>query len=574
MKPARRALTLLISVVLLSCQWSAENPSSPARGGRLVVAQSSGPLTFNPLVADDNNTITILDCLHATLVRLNHRTQRPELELAERAEFSPDGRQLTMRLRPGLQFADGHPLTADDVVFTFRVIYDPEIPSSVADILRVGGEPLKVEKLDARTVRFTFPEPYADALSLFDNVPILPRHILEPLYREGQFEAAWGVSTPPAEIVGAGPFRLQSYEPGQRTVVVRNAHYWKRDERGEALPYLEGIDFLIIPDRSTRLLKLQQGEVDLIYPLRPADAQALEAPVERGEVDVIDLGPSLISELLWFNLNPGRHPETGKPYVDPVKRTWFSQAAFRRAIAWAIDREAIIDAVFDGKATALSGFVSPGEVEWCNSKIPVFRHEPQRAAALLDEMGLVDRDGDGIREDAAGHRVRFTLITNAGNRMRERMGLMIQEDLKAVGIDVRFVPVETKTLIGKIMRDFDYEACLLALSTSVGPTSKTNFLMSSGSLHWWYPRQETPATPWEAEIDALMKKQASALDRAERKRLFDRVQEIMSEQVPVIPLVARHLLVAARRSIGNLQPGILYDYVLWNAEQLFIGPRR
>jgi peptide/nickel transport system substrate-binding protein len=567
----RSSFFLCLIVLAISCRGTDEPTSEIVRGGRLVAAQVSGPKTFNPLFVDDSDSLTVAGCIQATLIRINRQTQQTELDLAESADYTGDGRTLTVRLRPDLRFSDGHPLTADDVVFTFQVIYDPRIPSSVADILKVGGQRIRVEKVDDRTTRFTFPEATAAALRLFDAVYVLPRHILEPIYREGKFEAGWGLSTPPEQVVTPGPFRLQGYEPGQRTVLVRNPYYWKRDDQGRALPYLDEIELVIIPDKSTQLLKFQQGELDVLPAIRTEDVQALQPLVETGVADTLDLGPSLIAELLWFNLNPGRQAQSGKPYVDPVKLKWFSQVKFRQAIATAIDRAAIVDVVFSGKATPLLTVVSPGETQWHHPGVRPYAYNPNQAARMLDQIGLRDHDGNGTREDEQGNPVKFTLITNAGNVLREKMGLLIQEDLKQIGIEVNFVPVESKTLLGKISTDFDYEACLFSLfGGDTDPNPKSNFLLSSGNLHYWYPLQPAPATPWEAEIDELMAKQATTLDRAERKRLFDRVQQIIAEQVPVIPLVARNLLVAARRRVGNLKPGILYDYVLWNAEELYL----
>jgi peptide/nickel transport system substrate-binding protein len=572
MKQILCGLTLLVIIPILSCRGTIES-SAPAgaRGGRLVTAQIAGPKTFNPLFADDSDTITVSNCMQAPLVRINRKTQQTEPELAESAQFSPDGRVFTVRLRPNLQFSDGHPLTADDVVFTFQVIYDPHIPSGVADTLKVGGDKIRVESVDDRTLHFTFPEPYAGAERLFDSVPVLPKHVLEPIYREGKFQEAWGLATPPSQLVTAGPFSLQAYEPGRRTALVRNPHYWKRDAQGNALPYLDGIDFLIVADKSTQLLKFQQGELDALRPLLAQDVQTLQPLVQRGEAVTADLGPSLIAELLWFNLNPGHQPHTDKPYVDPVELKWFSQVKFRQAIALAIDRAAIVDAVFSGKATPLPGFVSPGETQWYDPQLKPYPYDPNQAGELLNQLGLIDRDGNGVREDDQGHPVQFRLVTNAGNAIREKMGLMIQEDLKNIGIEVHFAPVESKILLGKLSSQFDYEACLFSLNGGdTDPNAKSSFLLSSGNLHWWYPEQKTPATPWEAEIDQLMAQQAKTMNPAQRKKIFDRVQQIMTEQVPAIPLVARNLLIAARHRVGNLKPGIIHDSVLWNAEELYL----
>ncbi|MCS6804540.1 MAG: ABC transporter substrate-binding protein [Acidobacteriota bacterium] len=573
MKKTLRLLTLLTLVLAGSCARTNEPTNQlttgPQFGGRLVIAQLNGPRTFNPLFTDDNESLTVLSLLQATLIRINRQTQQTELDLAASADFSPDGRVLTMRLRPDLKFSDGHPLTAEDVVFTFQVIYDPTIPSSVADILKIGGRPIQVEAINDRTIRFTFPEVVAAAERLFDVVNVLPKHILEAAYRAGKLKEAWNVSTPPDQIVGTGPFRVQAYEPGQRLTLIRNPYYWRRDEQGRALPYLDGIDLLIVPDKNTQLLKFQQGQLDMFYPVQAEQVATLQPLVQQGDVALHDLGSSLIAELLWFNLNPG-HTQQGKPLVDPVKARWFHRVEFRRAVAMAIDRQAIVDTVFSGRATALSSFVSPGETQWYDAQLAPLRYAADQAAKLLEQIGLVDRDGDGVREDAEGHPVRFTLITNT-NPLRQKIGLLIQQDLKKVGLEVVFVPIESSALQDKIYNKRDYEACLFSLqSGDTDPNSKQNFLLSSGSLHYWHPRQKKPATPWEAEIDQLMAEQARTIDPVARKALFNRVQRLMAEQMPVIPLVARNMVTAARQRVGHLKPGILWDHLLWNAEELYI----
>jgi len=559
----RLSLFLLVSAIA-SCSPAPSPPSSAKSGGRLVVAQASGPKTFNPLFADDQESLSILGCLMAGLIRINRQTGQPELELAESLTYSPDRMQVTLRLRQGLTFSDGHPLTAEDVLFTFEVIYDPNIPNALADLLTIGGRKLEIRRQDDRTLTFVLPSAYAPLERLFDAVYILPKHRLEPLYREGRFRSAWGISTPASEIVGAGPFMLKEYVPGQRTVLVRNPHYWKRDARQRPLPYLDELIFLIVPDRNARFLKFQQGELDLLAPITPEEAAQLQSQVDARTIRVLDLGPSLISEILWFNLNPKA------PRIPTAKRAWFRDVRFRQAVSFAIDRQALADVVFSGKATPIWGPVPPSS-PWYNPRARIYPHDPTQARALLAAMGLTDRNGDGIVEDSQGHPVTFTLVTTAGNPIRERIGLMIQEDLRRVGIRVQLVPLEAKSLLARIEQSFDYEAGLLGLALGdTDPSALGNVLPSWGTSHWWYPQQKKPATEWERQIDELMIEQMRTFDPARRKALFDRVQEIMSEHVPFIYLVARDLIVAAKANVGNLKPGLIPDFLLWNAEELYV----
>jgi len=538
--------------------------SLPPRGGRLVVSQASGPKTFNPLFATDTDTLGILNCVMSVLVRINRQTGEAEPELAESLTSSSDHRVLTIRLRPGVTFSDGHPLTADDVLFTFQVIYDPALRSSVRDVLDIEGGQIVVEKKDSRTITLTFPKPVATSERLLDSVHILPKHRLEADYRAGRFASRWDLSTPPEEIVGLGPFRLKEYVPGERTVLVRNPHYWKRDPAGRPLPYLDEITFLIVPDRSTRVLKFQQGELDLLSPLTPEEVARLEPQVAARRIRIYDLGPSLISEVMWFNLNPRARS------LSPTKLAWFQDVRFRQAVSFAINRQALIDVVFAGKAAPVWGPV-PTTSPWFHQGVKTYPYDPLRAKALLAEAGFSDRNGDGVLEDAQGNALAFTLVTNAGNPLRERMGLMIQEDLKKVGIRVNFAPIETKTMLDRLARGTDYEAGLLAIAAGdTDPSSLRNFLLSSGSNHWWNPQQPTPATEWEKRIDELLNEFLTTGDQRRRKALFDEVQTILSEQVPLIYLVARDLIVGAKPTVGNLKPGLLPDPLLWNAEELYV----
>jgi ABC-type transport system substrate-binding protein len=359
MLKARRTVVIYcglaaLALANLSCRKSEEGRrTSPVN--RLVISKSAGPRTFNRLLSADEQTNSIGDCLMGRLIRINRQTQQPEAELASSWQVSPDGKTLTCELRRDAKFSDGSPFTSDDVVFTFQVLNDPAVASPAS--FDFDGQPMKVEQLDGHKIRFVFPAPYAAAERLFDGVPILPKHILEPAYREGKFAQAWTLSTPPEQIVGLGPFKLKEHVAGQRVSLARNEHYWKTDSEGRRLPYLDELVFNIDPDRSTQLLKFQQGETDLLSPVNADDVAAL-APLERqGKIKITDLGAGLIREIFWFNLNGGKQ-KNGKPFVDPVKLDWFKDPRFRQAVSYAIDRDAIAKLVFSGKASPQYGFLS------------------------------------------------------------------------------------------------------------------------------------------------------------------------------------------------------------------------
>jgi peptide/nickel transport system substrate-binding protein len=539
------------------------------RGGRIVISMSAGPTTFNRLFSDDAQTTAITDCLSGHLIRINRQTQQPEAELAQSWKTSPDGRKVTFSLRQGLKFSDGHAATADDVVFTFQLITDPRAETAQRDQFTIGGQRVQVAKIDASTVAFTFPAPQASILRLFDGVPIVPKHVLEPAYRAGRIKQTFILSTTPDQIVGLGPFRVKSVLAGQRVTLQRNDYFWKTASNGEKLPFLDELVISIDPNRSNVLLKFQNGETDLLSPMSADDAGALAQLERQGRIKVHDLGPSFIREVLWFNLNDGKQSPSGRSPVDAVKLGWFKELKFRQAISHAIDRQAIVNLVFAGRATPQFAFLSAGDRVWFNPNVPRYPHDANRAKQLLSEAGFAYRADRKVLQDAQGRPVAFTLATNT-TPLRQKIAALIQEDLAKIGIRVSLATIESKALTARFEESFDYEAGLLAIqSGDTDPASNQNVLGSKGTQHWWYPKQTQPATAWEARIDELMRQLMTTVSATQRKRQFDEVQKIMAEQQAFIFLVSRHLMVASKTNIGNLKPALLPDFVLWNSEELF-----
>lgn len=576
LKPALFLICLILAMILSPMQESFSAKELPFPnlaqgkfGGRLTVSKSAGARTFNRLLSFDDQTNLITGCLNGHLIRINRQTQQSEPELAQSWKLSSDGKTLTFNLRREVKFSDGAAFTADDVLFTFQIANDPKILSSASDLFNIEGQPVSARKLDNYTVAFTFPVAYAGAVRLFDGIPILPRHALESAYRQGKFDQTMTLSTPPGQIIGLGPYKLKSHLTGQRTVLTRNEHYWKTDASGRRLPYLDEIVFNIDPDRNTQLLKFQQGETDVLSPVAAEDLGALASMEQQGKAKIFNLGPSLIREILWFNLNSAKGAN-GQPYVDPVKLAWFKEVKFRQALSHAIDRQAIVNLAFAGKAVPQWGFLSAGDKLWVNAAVKTYPYDLARARSLLAEAGFRFDQGKKQLLDSQGREVTFSLATNAGNQLRQKISVLIQSDLAKIGIKVNLAFIESRALLSRINDGVNYEACLLAVvSGDADPNAHTNILLTRGASHWWQPKQAQPATPWEARVDQLMKRQMITLNPATRKKLFDEVQAILAEQQPFIFLASRHLIVAAKTDLGNLKPALLPDFALWNVEELY-----
>jgi peptide/nickel transport system substrate-binding protein len=536
-------------------------------GGTLVFAQRTEPKTLNPIIAADAASREVIQRMHADLIHINRQSLQTEPALAKSWTVSRDGLRYTLELRRGLRFSDGHPFDADDVVFSFQAVLDEKVHSPQRDLLLLDGKPIAVRKLDAWRVEFLLPKPYAVAERLFDGFAILPRRLLEQAWREGKLSEAWNLRTPPAQIAGLGPFRLKEYVPGQRLTLERNPYYWKADRAGNRLPYLSAVTFQFAGSEDIEVLRFQSGESDMISRVSARNYAILKKQEPRRGYSLRDAGPGFEYSFLFFNLND----LSGKALPEVAARqAFFGRRSFRQAVSLAIDRDAIVRLVYLGFATPLSTPAPPGYKNWLNGKLPKLTRSVARARDALASDGFQWRNGALI--DPGGRPVEFSIVTSAGNPDRVQMATLIQDDLKALGVNAHVVPLEFRSLVDRVLRTKDYDACLMSLaSPDADPNVDLPLWLSSGGTHLWNPEQKSPATPWEAEIDGLMRRQIEVRNFAERKQLFDRVQELAMENLPLIPLVSPNILAGAKRDLGNFQPAVLGHYTLWNIEELYWG---
>ena len=543
-----------------------------ARGGSLTYRLSQPPQTFNyVMAADEASNVVAFFLLASRLVEFDHDAQDYAPALAESWRRGDDSRSVEVLLRDGLKFSDGRPLTSEDVAFTLRALYDEKVnPPIYRDAMMIGDKPFEIKVADARRFTLTFPEPVAVPENFMSNLAVLPRHALEPELQKGAFDKAYGVTADPKTVVTCGKFVVGESKPGERVVLARNPNYWKKDSAGTQLPYLDSLTLEVVTDENNAVARLAQGTLHIYDRLRPADFASLREG--SGPARAYDLGPGLYADDLWFNLNPGQRAD-GRPFVDPVKLAWFSDVRFRRAVSHSIDRENIARNVWLGLATPLHGFITPGNQAWVATDVPRYEYDPAKARALLAEAGFVTRGGGDAPElyDAKGNRVEFTIIAPSGTQTRVASAAVVQEDLRKLGMSVQVAPIENRQVSERINQTYDYEATFFGTSGSEpDPSTYDVVLRSSSPLHFWNPKQATPATDWERRIDELSVRQAREADRERRRALFREIQLIMAEQLPLIPVASRHIPVAAARQVGNYRPSPLPPFSLWNAEELFV----
>jgi peptide/nickel transport system substrate-binding protein len=537
-------------------------------GGVVVLAVGSDPKSFNPIMAKETTTTAVTSLMFDGLTRLNAKTLDVEPSLATHWDISDDGLTWTFYLREDVTWSDNHPFTADDVVFTFRdVIYNDAIPSSARDIFMIDGQVFDIKKIDNYTVQFVLPvrfSPFLQALSQ----DILPRHRLEKIVRDGKFSFSWGIDSLPDDIIVTGPFRLKRYQPGERIVLERNPHYWKRSAEGDALPYLDGVIMLIVQNQDAVVLKFLEGDVDYCA-VRGADYPVLKPLEAKKNFTLYEAGPDFGSSFLVFNQNSGVNEKTGRPFVERKKLKWFMDIEFRRAVAHAIDKKQMITIVKNGLGHAQHAAMSPSAGFFYNDQVQQYDYDPQKAARILKAAGYDDRNGDGLIEDQEGNTVEFNFYTNAGNPEREQIAAMIRHDLSRLGMKVNFLSIEFNALVQKLNASFDWDAVLLGLTGGIEPHFGKNVWHSSGQLHLWFPGQKRPATEWEARVDEIFSLGVQELDPQKRKDLYDEWQMIVSREIPLIYTILGTNMFAVRNRFGNLHP-TAYGGAFHNLEEIYI----
>jgi peptide/nickel transport system substrate-binding protein len=512
-------------------------------GGELRFCLRAEPKTFNPVLVDDDASETIRYLTGGVLIRMNRLTQKPQPALATEWKVSPDGKRISFKLREGVRYSDGTPFSADDVAYTMQQLMDPALHSSTGDAFRSGEGAVTAHVTSATAVEVIFPAPVANLVNLFDTVAIVSS------------------KSPLKEMAGLGPFYVAEHKSGSYILLNRNPNYWKKDSSGHQLPYVDAVRLDIEQNREIEALRFQRGEIHLINTVTPAIFDKL---TEDG-AQVRDAGTSTDSEQLWFNQVPTAP-------IPAYKLGWFSSTAFRRAVSEAINRDDLARVVFHGHARAAIGFLPPSDLFWFNSSLKPHPYDSAGAMRRLQQEGF-RLDNDTLR-DSAGNAVEFSIITNGDSRVRTSMAAMIQQDLKKIGIKVNVVTLDFNSLLERITQTYNYEACLLGnINADLDPSSLKTLWLSSGEEHAWNPKQKSPATRWEAEIDELLRAEGTSFDQKTRKQYWDKVQKIAWEQEPFIYLVNKDALVAISPSVKNAQPSFLRPQAYWNIEELALGAK-
>jgi len=526
-------------------------PSGPAQGGSVTVALYQEPKTLNPYLVKQGAATRVMKTTLEGLLGIEpdgnyYPLLASEVPTLENGGISADGLQVTYHLRPGIKWSDGEPVRAQDVVFTWQAIMNPD--NQV--ITRAGYDRIEsVEAADDATVVVRFKSFYAPFLTLFEYV--LPEHVLgdQPDMNNAGFNRS---------PIGTGPFTVKEWIPGDYMAFVPNAHYRKAGQ-----PYLDQLIFKIVPSRETGVAMLKTGEVDVMWDL----VEDLIPQIE-GNADLNQwISPSINIERLILNLS-----KPGEPADPAVPHPALGDLRVRQALNAAIDKQQIVDALLHGQARLIN---SPIPIGWAaDDSIQPGEYDPDAANELLEQAGWVDTDGDGIREKD-GRPLQLTVISTSGNALRERIEQVLQAQLKTVGIELRIENVASSVLFGKWADNSpraqgNFDMLLYSTGPSVDPDPHLYSYFHSTQIPTTankgkganYSRYANP------QVDTALDTARNNPDLEARRAEYQKMAQLIAQDLPHIMLYARLNINVFRSNVAgytvNAWENLTWDTQNWH----------
>ncbi|MBF0495601.1 MAG: peptide-binding protein [Deltaproteobacteria bacterium] len=498
-------------------------PAKPAYGDAIVEGSIGDATNLIPFLSSDSSSHGIAGLAYNGLIKYDKDLNMVG-DLAESWDVSPDGLTITFHLRKNVKWQDGKPFTAEDVMATYRVIIDPKTPTPYAgDFQQVKT----AEILDPYTFRVTYGQPFAPGLNSW-GAAILPAHVIS-----GTDITKSPLSRQP---MGTGPYRLKEWITGQKIVLTSNHDYF------EGRPYIDQYVYRIIPDMATMFLELKSGGVDQMG-LTPLQYERQTNT------------PSFQENYRKYRYLSFSYTYLGFNLLDPK----FQDKRVRQAIAHAIDKQELIDGVLLGLGKEATGPFKPGTWVY-NPNVKKYPYDPEKAKQLLAEAGWKQTNAEGVLVKD-GVPFEFTIITNPGNALREKTGVIIQQRLKKIGISVKIRTIEWAAFLKQFIDQKKFEATILAWTIPQDPdlydvwhSSKTR----PGELN--FISYQNP------ELDLLIQSARHTFDRAKQKEIYFKIQEILAEDQPYDFLYVPDALPIISARFHGVQPapaGISYNFIKW-----------
>ena len=519
-----------IHITLTACDTKQESVNSrppeekpPAYGDILVRGDIGDASNLIPILASDSASHNIAGMIYNGLVKYD-KNMNIVGDLAESWEILSNGLVITFHLRKGVQWHDGKPFTSADVLYTYQATIDPKTPTAYAgDFLKVK----KVEAPDDYTFRATYDKPFAPALISWSSA-ILPRHLLA-----GKDITQSSLSRHP---IGTGPYKFKEWVAGQKIVLVSNPDYF------EGQPYIDGRMTRIIPDTATMFLELRAQNIGMMG-LTP-----------------LQYTRQTENNLFKNNFNKYRYLSFAYTFMGyNLKNPLFADKRVRQAISYAINKDEIISGVLLKLGKPASGPYKPGT--WAfNDKVKVYNYNPQKALALLNEAGWKKTGGEGLLKKD-GQPFIFEIVTNQGNETRQKCAEIIQRQLKEIGITVKIRVLEWSAFVTDFINKRRFDAVILGWTIPLDPDAYDVWHSSKTA-----PEELNFISYNNPEVDEMLEKGRSTFDPKERKKYYDRFQEILAEDQPYTFLYVPEALVIINKRFRGIEPapiGLEHNFIKW-----------
>jgi peptide/nickel transport system substrate-binding protein len=533
-RPIHLFLPILLAALLAACGNTAEpgpeadgGPSqngadTPRRGGTVVAGFTAEPLSVNYLIVATtliNNEILFRVFQHLVEEQPDFADHPATFapQLAESWEWSDDRKTITFHLRKGLVWSDGVPLTAEDVRWTWQAQIHPAV---AWESVYMKEHIRDVEVVDPHTVRFHFTRAYAKQLTDINEGLILPKHLWSKLpFEKWRDNSDWFRQN----MVAAGPFKIASWTPQQELVLERNETYWQKDR-----PYLDRVVIRIVPDPSSMINQFLNGDLDFVNHVSVTDVVRIQ---ERPELSVVSYWSNLYVVAAWNS-----------------RRPLFADPEVRRALTLAIDRQAIVDTLLPG-GNGRVGISPIIQAVWAHDKtLEPWPYDPAEARRILAAKGWKDTDGDGIL-DRGGRKFSFELSSNAGNPMRNDAAVMIQQQLRKVGIEAAPRILEFNVLVTDT-RSGDFDAAIVGFSLDTSLDLSGNFhtdSIPSGDNFFQYSNPE---------VDRLIELAASQPEMAQAEPYIHQIERLIHRDQPVTFLWESKRPSAINRRVRDARPNL------------------
>lgn len=562
------ATSSLAAPFVIPAAWMAENPSQAKTGGELRYSALSDFKTINPFTTSEAGSLPSIMADEAVGAPSGLFTQDPTNDkfIPAMADAMPtvsnNGKRFVVKIRQGMKFSDGQPITADDFVTTMKIHMDDKVGSNSYDTFYQNGKPISIKKIDNYTVQFDFPSPSATAYLTMSFTP-WPDHVFGSVYKSKGAEgikAMWGLGTDPKSIVSPGPWVLSGYQTGQRAVLKKNTYFgeWVKDGAGKPLPYLDTISYRIVKDTNAGLAAYLAGQIDIFAPSKADDLAQIKKAIDGGNLKanlVPNVGPNSTSQWITFNWN-----KSG----DPFKQKIFRDVRFRQAMSHIANRQAMIQLALGGLGSEVYSGVYPVFKNYIFDSTPKYKYDLAAATKLLGQMGFTKKNAQGYLTDASGKVLEFSLSTNAGNAVREQLGRIFADEAKKVGVKVNFTPIDFNTLVGQLNSKGEnrpFDAILLGLSggDNVWPYG-SNVIPCGGNLHSFNnPTNGKCLTPQESLMTKLYYQGDQTLDPDARRKIGEQLSKAEGQNQGVIYLVGTNYHVTYNNRLGGEYKRNLWD---------------